>query len=86
MNYRVELSRKVNKQLKALPVAVRSRLQTKLKALGMEPRPPGVVKLKNSENQYRIRVGNYRIIYEIEDEILLILVLKVAHRQDAYKN
>ena len=86
MSYRVELSRKVNKQLKALPVAVRSRIQTKLKALGIQPRPPGVVKLKNSENQYRIRVGNYRIIYEIEDEILLILVLKVAHRQDAYKD
>ena len=44
------------------------------------------VKLKNSESQYRIRVGNYRVIYEIEDEILLILVLKVAHRHDVYKD
>jgi mRNA interferase RelE/StbE len=86
MTYRIELSKKVTKQLKALPVAVRSLIQTKLKALGIEPRPPGVVKLKKSESQYRIRVGNYRVIYEIEDEILLILVLKVAHRQDAYKD
>lgn len=86
MTYQIELSRKVNKQLKALPIAVRSRIQTKLKTLGIEPRPPGVVKLKNSESQYRIRVGNYRVIYEIEDEILLILVLKVAHRQDEYKD
>jgi mRNA interferase RelE/StbE len=49
------------------------------------PRPPGVVKLRNVENEWRIRVGDYRIIYEIDEDEQLVIVLRIAHRREAYR-
>ncbi|WP_442949040.1 type II toxin-antitoxin system RelE family toxin [Nostoc sp.] len=46
------------------------------------PRPSGVVKLENTDNKYRIRVGNYRILYEIQDDVLIVKVVRVGHRRD----
>jgi mRNA interferase RelE/StbE len=85
MTYQVELTKKAAKQFNLLPAKVRSRLQPKLEALADNPRPSGVVKLEDTDNQYRIRVGTYRIVYEIEDDVLLVLVIKVGHRKDVYK-
>lgn len=48
------------------------------------PRPSGVVKLENTDNQYRIRVGNYRVLYEIQDDVLIVKVVRVGHRRDVY--
>ena len=57
----------------------------KIQNLADEPRPDGVVKLKGSDNEYRIRVGDYRVRYEIDDESQLVQLLQCKHRKDVYK-
>lgn len=53
--------------------------------LADDPRPTGVVKLAGDDNLWRIRIGNYRVVYEIYDDQLIVLVLRVAHRKDIYR-
>ena len=53
--------------------------------LADNPRPRGVEKLEGRENRYRIRVGDYRVIYEIHDEVLLVLVVRIGHRREVYR-
>ncbi len=62
------------------------RIQTKIDDLAIEPRPNGVKKLKGEENSYRIRVGDYRVIYDIFDDVLLVSVVSVGHRSEVYKD
>lgn len=64
---------------------VRQRLSDSLKALANDPRPPGAKHLVTDEQLWRIRVGAYRIVYAIEDDRLLILVVKIGHRRDVYR-
>jgi mRNA interferase RelE/StbE len=85
MNYQIEFVKQAVKQFKALPTQEQERLQPKIDALATEPRPSGVVKLAGADDLYRIRVGDYRIIYSIQDEQLLILVVKIGHRRDVYR-
>lgn len=61
------------------------RIQRHIDALATEPRPPGCVKMSGIERTYRIRVGDYRIIYEIRDNVLIVLVLRIGHRREAYR-
>lgn len=84
-NYQIEFTKSASKQLKKLPKEQQIRIQAKIDELADNPRPDGVVKLTNSEN-YRIRVGSYRIVYDILDDILLISVVKVSHRKDVYRS
>ena len=84
MSYRVIIPKAVQKQLNNLPQKIRLRLLAEIRLLGDNPRPNGVKKLKGYENTYRIRVGNYRVIYEIEDREMIVLVLSSIHRKDAY--
>ncbi len=84
MSYRVIVPKPVQKQLNNLPQKIRSRLLTEISLLKDNPRPDGVKKLKGYEDTYRIRVGNYRVIYEIEDREMIVLVLSSIHRKDAY--
>lgn len=85
MTYRIEFAKPAMKQFKALPPQTQQRLKPKIDALSCEPRPVGMVKLSGKEDLYRIRVGNYRIIYAIEDKQLLVLVLTIGHRQEVYR-
>lgn len=85
MTYRIEFVRRAAKQFKALPTQEQQRLRSKIDALASESRPTGVIKLAGEENLYRIRVGDYRIVYAIQDDQLLILVVKVSHRRDVYR-
>lgn len=85
MNYRIEFVKQAAKQFKALPNQEQQRLKPKIDALVKDPRPSGVVKLSGKDDLYRIRVGNYRIIYNIQDNQLLILVVKIGHRRDIYR-
>ncbi len=84
MSYRIIIPKAVQKQLNNLPQKIRSRLLAEIRLLGDNPRPNGVKKLKGYENTYRIRVGNYRVIYEIEDREMIVIVLSSIHRKDAY--
>ena len=67
--YKIEFSSAAFKQLKKLPIKVRTRIQTKIDDLADNPRPKGVVKLEDSDNGYRIRVGSYRVIYDIFNDV-----------------
>jgi mRNA interferase RelE/StbE len=83
MAYRVDIAPAAARQLKALSTPVQRRIVQHLYDLQTVPRPPGVIKLE--DDLYRIRVGDYRIIYEIQDQTRAILVLKVRHRRDIYR-
>ncbi len=68
-----------------MPSDIKERIAEKIQNLADEPRPDGVVKLKGSDNEYRIRVGDYRVRYEIDDENQLVQLLQCKHRKDVYR-
>jgi mRNA interferase RelE/StbE len=85
--YRIELKPSAAARLAQIPVADRRKVGAKIDALAENPRPRGVEKLKGKgEVYYRIRSGNYRIIYQVEDDRLLVMVVRIDDRKDAYKN
>lgn len=83
--YAVQLKSSVDRRLRKMPVDVQRRLVGEMEALGFDPRPAGVVKLIDTENFWRIRVGDYRIVYEIDDRQATVTILRVAHRKDVYR-
>lgn len=85
MAYRVELTPRAKRDLKSLASQIQSRLQPHIDALAENPRPHGVEKLAGEDDIYRIRVGAYRILYQIQDRILLVLVVRIAPRREAYR-
>lgn len=85
MAYRIELAPRAKRDLKKLPIDVRRRIAPHIDALAHNPRPPGVVKLSGEEGTYRIRVGEYRVVYEIRDDVLLVTIVKVKPRREAYR-
>ena len=72
-------------ELASLPPNVQKRIATEIEALKTNPRPPGVKVLKDGEGRLRLRVGDYRVIYRVEDDRLIIVVVKVGHRRNVYK-
>lgn len=84
MAYRVEIKRSARKTLLALPHDMQRRLGTAIDALGSDPQGPGTRKLTGSDLLYRVRVGDYRVVYEIHDDRLLVHVIKVGHRREVY--
>ena len=85
MTYDIKFAKPVAKQLKSLSPQEQQRIKSKIDALVDSPRPDGVVKLSGEDDLYQIRVGDYRIIYSIQDHKLLILVLKIGHRRNVYQ-
>ncbi len=83
--YRIDFSPAARRDYNGLTTPIRRRLQKRIDALADDPRPRGVVKLSGSEDIYRVRVGDFRIIYEIQDAVLLIHVLKIGNRRDVYR-
>lgn len=75
----------VQKQIDDLPNDIEERVIKEIQNLASEPRPNGVVKLKGSDNEYRIRVGDYRVRYEIDDDSQLVQILQCKHRKDVYR-
>jgi mRNA interferase RelE/StbE len=84
MAYQVTITPAADRKIAKLPVDVRRRIADRLAGLSGDPRPPGSVKL-TGENAYRARVGDYRIIYTIHDDRLIVLVIDVGHRRDIYR-
>jgi mRNA interferase RelE/StbE len=82
--YSILIKRKAEKQLAALPLDIADRVAITIDELAVNPRPVGNKKLQGYANVYRIRVGNYRIIYCVEDVILTVEVIKVGHRKNVY--
>ena len=86
MKYNVNVILKVEKQLLDIPSILATKIKSKIKCLGENPRPNGCCKLKGQKDSYRIRVGRYRIVYEIFDNIVLVQVINVDHRKDVYRS
>ena len=85
VRYTIEFSRRAEREFKSLTKAVQRRLVPKIDSLADNPRPRGVKKLEGEDDLYRIRVGDYRIIYQVRDKALIVLVIKVADRKEAYR-
>jgi mRNA interferase RelE/StbE len=83
-NYKLLIKPSAVKELEALPAKDRRRLVARLQRLSSDPRPPGSEKL-SGHDLYRIRQGNYRVLYSVEDLALIVLVIKVGHRRDVYR-
>ena len=85
MNWKVHIERKALKALKKIPNPYKFNITDSLEKLSEDPRPSGCVKLKGADDLCRIRVNDYRIIYQIKNEELLILVVRIGHRGDIYE-
>jgi mRNA interferase RelE/StbE len=85
LTYTVEVTPAAGRQIRKLDREAQRRVLACLERLGEEPRSQDSIKLQAAEDLYRIRVGDYRIIYEISDRQLLVLVLKVGHRREIYR-
>ncbi len=85
MAYRIEFAPRAERQFDDLPREVQERLTPRIEALAENPRPQGVKKLAGEPGLYRLRVGDYRIVYQIRDQELFILVVKIGHRREVYR-
>jgi len=85
MSYRVVIPKPVQKQLDDLPDDVCDRIIKRIVVLKEYPRPRGYIKLKGYENEYRIRIGNYRIRYEVRDQEHIVILLHCKHRKRVYR-
>jgi len=84
--YRIEFKPSAAKALEALPRRDQRRLLAKIEVLSVTPRPAGCEKLEGLPDLYRIRSGDYRIIYQIYDESLLVLIVRIGHRREVYRS
>lgn len=84
MAYHVTLAPVADKAVERLPKALRSRIAQRLESLSSNPRPAGSVKLAGRD-AFRVRVGDYRVIYTIHDEQLIVLVIDIGHRREVYR-
>lgn len=84
-SYHVRFTKRAAKELSKLPRTAQERIAAAVDGLKEEPRPAGVTKLSGDAELYRIRVGDYRVLYGIEDDVLLVLVVRVGHRRDVYR-
>ena len=85
MSYKIAIVKKAYKELEALPSKTNAQIVQAIDGLKEEPRPPGCKKLKGeAETIWRIRVGDYRILYFIEDTIRIVEIRRVGHRKDIY--
>jgi mRNA interferase RelE/StbE len=83
--YRVFLERAAEKELKQLSAQLHNRVITAIQKLARNPRPAGCRKLTGGDNDWRVRVGEYRIVYEIDDDAEIIRVNRVRHRREVYR-
>ena len=83
--YRLNVSNPARKEALALPRDVQERIRPVVTALADQPRPHGCEKLKGAEDYYRIRVGDYRVVYHVDDGELTITVTRIKHRRDVYR-
>ena len=82
--YRIELRPAALRSLRKLDPQIRRRVQGAIALLADDPRPPSAKKLKGRE-AFRVRVGDYRVIYTVEDDVLLVVVVTLGHRRDVYE-
>lgn len=83
--YNVVIERSAQRQLGKLPVDAQRRIASRINGLAHDPRPPGIKKLRGDPaGALRLRVGDYRVLYRVEDEAVRVLVIRIGHRRDIY--
>ena len=82
--YQVKISKRAEKALRKVPTKSVHAIRAKVRALADNPRPDGCKKLVTSDDLYRVRAGNYRVLYTISDDVLVITVIKIGNRKDVY--
>lgn len=85
MSYTVSIRQQAQKELAGVALPFRTQIGRKLDGLADDPRPPGCTMLRGAEGFWRIRSGDYRVIYEIDDSAKSVVVMKIAHRREAYR-
>lgn len=85
MSYQIRFEPYARKQLGAIDKPQRRRILIKLESLMDNPHPPGALMLTGRHGDYRIRVGDYRIVYTVQDDELIVLVIEVGHRREIYR-
>ena len=83
--HEVQLVATARRELFTLPAKIQVKVADAIRALGADPRPPGCKKLAANGAYYRIRVGDYRVLYEVRDREILVLVIKIGHRREVYR-
>lgn len=83
--YKVVVSKSAAKELSKLPKTANNKIIKSILDLADNPRPSGALKLKGQSENWRIRIGNYRVVYSIDDDIHIVDVRKVGHRKDIYE-
>lgn len=86
MTYEIQLSPAAASKLKKFDPQVHRRVQAAIELLADDPRPPAATQLVGGEGEWRVRTGGYRIIYEIVDQRLVVLVINIGHRRDAHRS
>jgi mRNA interferase RelE/StbE len=84
-SYSIEVSASAEKQLRKVPRADQVRILRAIVQLGADPSPPGCRKLAGYDHVFRIRVGTYRVIYDVDRKRIIVVILKVGHRKDVYR-
>lgn len=85
MTYRIDVAPAALREIRKLDPPARRRIQAAIELLAETPRPPAARPLVASDGAWRVRVSDYRIIYDIEDERLIVLVLRAGHRRESYR-
>lgn len=85
MTYRIAMAPAAARQVRKLDPPARRRIQAALELLAVDPRPPAATQLVGGRGEWRVRTGDHRIIYEIQDGELVVLVLAVGHRREVYR-
>jgi mRNA interferase RelE/StbE len=83
--YSIRFAESAARSLARVPAVVRLRITTKIDALADNPHPAGTRNMKGDEHAYRLRVGDYRVVYDIIEDAVVVLILRVGHRKDVYR-
>lgn len=84
--YAVEFTAAAAREIRKLDPQIRRRILDAIDGLADEPRPPGCRKLVGYENSWRVRIGDYRVLYEVVEEVVVVTVFRVGHRRGVYEN
>ena len=84
--YTVRFASTATRDFRRLPVQIQDRVRFAIRRLAVNPRPPGVRKLSGNAADYRIRVGQYRVLYDIHDAEILVYIVRIGHRREVYRS
>ena len=86
MAYGIIITKSAEKEFQALTKPEQRAIDARIQELAKDPRPPGAAKIRGFQDIYRIRAGDYRIVYRIQDDELIVLIIRIGHRRDVYRH